>query len=100
MPLTDLLDDHHQSGIAGAAGRTTISNLFAATDTAPTGAQSYTVDATDNGTAVYSCSITAGNTTCSNTAAGVAVTAGHRIQVQITNVNGASNRQFQVSFRW
>jgi len=81
-------------------GGATIANLFAVVSTAPTGTQSYTVDVTDNGVAVYSCSIPAGSTTCSNTAAGVAVPAGDRVQVQIKNVNGAPNKAFQVSFRW
>ena len=53
-----------------------------------------TVDITDNGSAIYSCSITTGNTTCTNTSAGVAVTAGHRLQVKITNVGGAPNKAF------
>jgi hypothetical protein len=82
------------------AGGATIANLFAVASNAPAATQSYTVDVTDNGTAVYSCTITAGNTTCSNTAASVAVTAGHRIQVQISYVGASPNKQFQVSFRW
>ncbi len=78
----------------------TVSNLYAEVSTAPTGSQSYTVDVTDNGAAVYSCSITAGNTTCTNTATGASVSAGHRLQVKITNVSSAPNKAFRVSFRY
>jgi hypothetical protein len=77
-----------------------VSNLFARVDTAPGTGQSYTVDVLDNGTAIYSCTITTGNTTCTNTTAGVAVTAGHYLQVRITNNGGAPNKAFTVSFRW
>ena len=85
--------------MAPSAGAT-VSNLYAEVSTAPTGIQSYTVDVMDNGSVIFSCSIAAGNTTCTNTATGVSVTAGHRIQVRITNVSSAPNKLFHVSIRY
>ena len=82
------------------ANGSTVSGLYAEVGTAPASGQSYTVDVMDNGVAVYSCSITAGNTTCTNTGTGVSVSAGHRLQVKITNVSGAPNKPFRVSFRY
>jgi hypothetical protein len=76
-----------------------VSNLYAKTNTAPTGGNSYTVSVLDNGTAIYSCTIASGTTTCTNTGAGVAVSAGDYLQVQITN-NVAPNKQFVASFRF
>jgi hypothetical protein len=93
--LTNALD-MLQVPAAGA----TVSNLVAETNTAPASGQSYTVEVLDNGSAIYSCSVTAGNTTCSSTASGVAVTAGHRLQVKITNVGGAPNKLWRVAFRY
>lgn len=85
---------------AAPANGATVSNLYAEVSTAPTGTQQYTVNVTDNGSAIYSCNITAGNTTCTNTTAGIAVSSGHRIQVKITIVNAAPARAFRVSFRY
>jgi hypothetical protein len=86
------------------AGGGSVSNLFARVNTAPATGQSYTVEVLDNGSpfspTAISCSITAGNTTCTNTGASASVSAGHYLQVKITNVGGAPNKAFTVSFRW
>jgi hypothetical protein len=81
------------------AGGAAVSNLQAEVNIAPGTGNSYTVDVLDNGTAIYSCTISGAATTCANTGAAVAVAAGHRLQVRITNA-GASNHQFRVSFRY
>src|SRR5262249_61835658 len=77
-----------------------VANLYAEGSAAPTGSQSYTVDVTDNGAAIYSCSITAGNTSCTNTNSGVNVSSGHRIQVKITNVSSAPKAKFRMSYQY
>jgi hypothetical protein len=82
------------------ANGATVSNLYAEVSAAPTGGESYTIDVMDNGTAIYSCSITAGNSSCTNTAGGVGVSSGHRLQVKITHVGGAPNAKFRASFRY
>jgi hypothetical protein len=83
------------------AGGGTVTNLEAVVNTAPTGTQSHTVTVLNNttGATLLSCSITAGNTSCQSTASG-SVPAGHYLQVRINNVNGASSRQFRVTFRY
>ena len=81
------------------AGGATISNLFAHGNTTPTGAQTYTVAVLDNGTSVFTCTVTSAGATCSN-AGSVAVAAGHYLEVQITNNGGAPAARWRVSFRY
>jgi hypothetical protein len=81
------------------AGGTTISNLYALSDTTPAGAQTYTVAVLDNGTAVFSCTVGSTGPTCSNTGS-TPVAEGHYLQVQITNNGGALNARWRVSFRY
>jgi hypothetical protein len=77
-------------------GGVTVSHLFAQIDAAAAGSGNL-VSVLDNGTAVFSCTITVGNTTCTNSGS-VAVIAGHYLQVRITKNTGAADRKYRVSF--
>ena len=81
------------------AGGATIANLFAVTDTTPTGANTYTVAVLDNGASVFTCTVTSSGPTCSNTGS-VSVAAGHYLQVRITNNGAAAAARWRVSFRY
>ncbi len=81
------------------AGGTTISNLFALSNTTPAGTQTYTVAVLDNGTAVFSCTVVNTGPTCFNTGT-TAVAEGHYLEVQITNNLGAPAARWRVSFRY
>jgi len=58
------------------------------------------VEVTDNGTVIISCTVTSGTSTCSDTTTSVTVSAGHFLQVSVTNNAGAQNREYLVSFRF
>jgi Collagen triple helix repeat (20 copies) len=82
-------------------GGMTVSGLSAIVSGAPGASQSYTVDVitTDsaNTTAVVlSCTVTTGNTTCSN-AGSASIGANLFVQVRITNLGGAAARKWRVS---
>ena len=81
------------------AGGTTISNLFALSNTTPTGAQTYTVAVLDNGASALSCTVTSAGATCSNNGS-ASVAEGHYLEVQITNNGGAAAARWRVSFRY
>ena len=81
------------------AGGATISNLFALSNTTPTGAQTYTVAVLDNGVSAFSCTVTSAGATCSNTGS-TPIAAGHYLEVQITNNGGAPAARWRVSFRY
>jgi hypothetical protein len=80
------------------AGGATLTNLQVQIDAAAAGSGN-TVDILDNGTAVLSCTVTSGNTTCQNTGS-VAVAAGHYLQAKITKNSGAADRKYRVSVRF
>ena len=55
----------------------------------------------DNGSATaLTCTVASGSSTCTDSTDSIAITAGHYLQVQVTNLAGAANRRFQVSFRY
>jgi len=88
------------------ASGASVSNLEAVGNEDPGAGKSYTVEVIDNttGSTVLSCSVTAGTkkcTKCTNTGS-AAVTAGHFLEVKITNVGSPTpmNARWRVSFRY
>jgi hypothetical protein len=77
------------------AGGVTISELFVHIDAAAAGSGNL-VEILDNGTAVLSCTVTSGNTTCTNTGS-ASIAEGHYLQARVTNNSGAANRKYRVS---
>src|SRR5439155_26094019 len=69
-------------------GGATVTNLFAQLDANAAGSGNK-VSVLDNGTDVFNCTVLSGTSTCSNGGA-VNVVAGHYLQVQVTNLSGAS----------
>ena len=85
-------------------GGITISNLTAVAAAAPGAGKSYTVDViqmdnTNTTSVILSCSISGTSTTCGASSGTGAASAGTFLQVRITNVGGAANSQFFVSFQ-
>ena len=81
------------------SGGATISNLYAQSNTTPSGSDTYTVAVLDNGTSVFTCTVTSAAATCTNTGS-VSVAAGHYLEVQITNNGAAAAARWRVSFRY
>jgi hypothetical protein len=75
---------------------TTISVLEVQIDANAAGSGN-TVSVLDNGSSILSCTVTSGNSTCSN-GGSATVTQGDYLQVQVTNNAGASNRKYRVAF--
>jgi hypothetical protein len=75
-----------------------VSHLFAQIDSAAAGSGN-TVNVLDNGAIVLFCTITSGNTTCTNPAS-VTVAAGDYLQVRVEDNAGAADRMYRVSFRY
>ena len=82
------------------ASGATLSNLEVQLDAAAAGSGN-TVDVVNNGTGavLFSCTVTAGNTTCTNTGT-ASVAAGVYLEVKVTNNAGAANRKYRVTFRY
>jgi len=82
------------------ASGATLSNLEVQLDAAAAGSGN-TVDVVNNGTGavLFSCTVTAGNTTCTNTGT-ASVAAGVYLEVKVTNNTGAANRKYRVTFRY
>jgi hypothetical protein len=78
-------------------GGGTIADLEVRVDAAAAGSGN-TVTILKNGSAALSCTVTAGNTSCSNSGLAT-LAAGDFLQVQVTNNAGAANRKYQVSFQ-
>jgi len=75
----------------------TITSIQAETDAAVVAGKSTTVNVLDNGTSVFTCTLSAGQTTCSNTGS-VSVTAGHYLQVRIDT--NSANKQWRITVRY
>jgi hypothetical protein len=84
-----------------AASGASVSNLEATVSVAPGAGKSYTEAIVDNttGSTVLSCSIADTATFCTNTGTAT-VTAGHFLEVKVTEVGGAAHKSHRVSFRF
>jgi hypothetical protein len=81
----------------GPVPASTLSNLYAIATTAPAVGQSWTVNVLANGTAVFSCTVGAGATTCQNSGT-AAVAAGSYLQVRVNSIGGPSSTRWRVVF--
>jgi len=82
------------------SGGATISKLQVQLDTNAAGSGNK-VTVLDNGSATaLTCTVASGTSTCTDSTDSVSITAGHYLQVKITNNAGAADRKYQVSFRF
>jgi hypothetical protein len=83
-------------------GGGSLTSLEATSSVAPTGTQNYLVEVVDNttGATLLSCTVNSTSSSfCTNTAS-VALTAGHYIEVRITENNGATDASWRVVVRY
>jgi hypothetical protein len=81
-----------------------VTNLEVTSNATPTTGQTYLVEVEDNtaGTTLLSCTVTSTSSpagSCQNTGT-ASVTAGHYLQVQVTNGGGAPGKAFRVTVRY